>query len=207
MSSICDQKVYLYLVDLKQFEFDEAQLRDILNDKETERFEKFKNDARKKQFATARWLIKIVLRDKFEIPLNHQYQLHDYRNWLCHEINRQFTVSISHSKNIVAVLVTPIRVNIGVDVEFHKVRDYIGLADSFADEKEMSSLHQSANKCTDFYKLWTAKEAFYKATNMTSLSSNNMQFHFWSIKQNTYSLSVCCQTDLPISIQEVDNAV
>ena len=68
-------------------------------------------------------------------------------------------ISISHSGSFVAVAVndTPI----GIDIEIIKEKD-LKLIDKIFSHDDLSIIKQSENKLLDFYKIWTAKEAYFK---------------------------------------------
>lgn len=214
-----DESIYVYFTDLNRFNIDDEQLNNVLNGEEKKRVDKFKHQSRKKQFSMARWLIKIALRDKFEIDFNHNYQLKEFRYWTVVGTNQQFSVTISHSKNIVAVAVTAANQSIGIDVEKHKARDYFALAKSFTHPNELKTLIQSVNKETVFYKLWTAKEALYKASETTFDEISNIDlsiyidkqdaqigghyFQFWSLQEQQYSLTICSKSCQRAEIQEI----
>jgi len=77
--------------------------------------------------------------------------------------------SLSHSNGIICFATSPYP--IGVDIEkINKQRDFLALADCFmnADEFEALKAKQHDEKAKYFYRIWCAKEAYYKANNSTT---------------------------------------
>lgn len=68
--------------------------------------------------------------------------------------------NISHCSNAVCCVLS--RKNVGIDIE--EVRDYKeSLATYVCNNDEIKTLHDSEDQADDFYKLWTMKEAVFKA--------------------------------------------
>jgi 4'-phosphopantetheinyl transferase len=71
------------------------------------------------------------------------------------------SISLSHTKGRIAVAVAW-SVQIGIDVEYHRPRDFAALADQAfgpAEQQEVAAEGQGA-----FYRIWTLREAMAKAT-------------------------------------------
>lgn len=81
-----------------------------------------------------------------------------------------FHISISHSSDLVAVAVS--RFPVGIDMEKIKDRD-LKLCRKVCTEKDNAIIKNSHNPIEDFYKIWTAKEAYFKkeGTGITDLKS------------------------------------
>ena len=74
--------------------------------------------------------------------------------------------SLSHSHGYAAVARAPEGLRVGADVEALTARNFTGLARiAFADAEavHLDSTGDPAQRCADFYELWTLKEAFAKA--------------------------------------------
>ncbi len=73
--------------------------------------------------------------------------------------------NLSHGGNM-AVLAVTNQGEVGVDIETLSERDYLKIAKRYFHESEVHALHQTFGIDRDilFYKLWTLKEAFFKAT-------------------------------------------
>lgn len=88
-------------------------------------------------------------------------QLHNYQN---------IGFNLSHSGNYLALAITqgePHRCYIGVDIERHKKRDIMSIAKNYFHAHEYALLENYSahadQQQTSFFKLWTLKEAFFKA--------------------------------------------
>ncbi|MDU0353026.1 4'-phosphopantetheinyl transferase superfamily protein [Paraglaciecola aquimarina] len=183
----------------------------------------FKSKAKKRQFGLARYLIKYCLQARFAIPLEHDYQLVDYQNWLLANDKKCFYVSISHSQHIVAVVVSDKECHLGVDVEQHKQRDFAALATMFMTAKERGILQSSAEQSAVFYRLWTAKEAYFKAVRIPTIELSQVdlsqclidgnvkvkgyQYHYQTLGQNDYSLTVLSQTRFNGKVQGIGEGI
>lgn len=73
--------------------------------------------------------------------------------------------NLSHSDNL-AVLAVSAQGEVGVDIESISERDYLKIAKRYFHENELQALHECSVKEREilFYKFWTLKEAFFKAT-------------------------------------------
>ncbi|WP_158972312.1 4'-phosphopantetheinyl transferase superfamily protein [Paraglaciecola sp. L3A3] len=207
--------LYLYYCDLRLANFDVNSLASLLNKTDSQRFLAYKNQLKKRQFVVARYLIKHALHKLFAVPIEHQYQLVNYQNWFVKQANRQFTVSISHSQDMVVIAVSAKHMCLGVDVEQHKARDFIELAKLFTTATELELLQRSNNKKYTFYRLWTAKEAYFKAQKSSDIELSQMDLslslcndtthlaeHYYyqqALGQNEYSL--CLLSKVPIKGQ------
>lgn len=81
---------------------------------------------------------------------------------------KNFHFNISHSNEIVVVAYA--QKDIGVDIEFHKTRDYNRLKDNFHKE-EQEFIENSFDKLGAFYSIWTLKESYLKAVGIGLLES------------------------------------
>lgn len=104
--------------------------------------------------------------------------------------NLPFHISISHSSDLVAVAVS--RFPVGIDVEKIKDRD-LKLCRKVCTEKDNEIIKNSHNPIEDFYKIWTAKEAYFKKegtgiTNLKAISYENIDCdHFF---ENEYIITI-----------------
>lgn len=112
--------------------------------------------------------------------------------------------NISHSGEIVVVVVGDYP--LGVDIEKIELRNDLGVAEYFH-SGERRSIYNSETPVTDFYRIWTRKEAFLKATglglNMDLKSFNCLHNRVtwmgstWSIGDVNihpeYRSAICCK--------------
>lgn len=84
--------------------------------------------------------------------------------------------NISHAENEALIAITH-GANVGIDIEKIKMLEIDKLAERFFSSVEAEYLHQQSEneKIDAFFQLWTAKEAFIKATGL-GLSQNLKRF-------------------------------
>ena len=199
--------MYLYYCDLRTCQLAPDVIFSRLNLTDRQRFQALKNPLLKQQFSVARCVIKQALFNHFQIPLDHQYQFENFKKWMVDGSGSTFYLSISHSKNIVAVAITQSPGLLGVDVELQKTRDFINLAEMFSTPSELALVKKSQDIKHTFYRLWTVKEAYLKAKHLvltdmlkidlsTCLLNDNEHVsgayyhHYQTLSQDQYVLSL-----------------
>lgn len=211
------ESTYLFYCDIQTCTVQNQKIFSRLNSEDCERFVRFKKPLRKYQFGIARCLVKQVLFEYFHIPLEHQYTLTDYCEWQVVDTNKKFYISISHSKNIVVVAISLQKQPIGVDIEFQKERNFLELINSLGSENERVLFQKNPDKKRMFYQLWTAKEAYIKAFQMTlseltkvdlSALSNNEDDQEWQIQEytleeNSYFMCLLAHKGISVTLQKV----
>lgn len=212
------ESTYLFYCDVQTCSIQNQKIFSRLNSEDCERFVRLKKTLRKYQFGIARCLVKQVLFEYFHIPLEHHYTLTDYCVWRVIDTNRKFYISISHSKNIVVVAISLQNQPIGVDIEFQKDRNFPELIHSLGSENEKVLFQKSPDKKRMFYRLWTAKEAYIKAFQMTlseltkidlSAINNNKNHQEWQIQEyfleeDTYCLSLLIHKGISVMPQKLN---
>ncbi|MEP0355390.1 4'-phosphopantetheinyl transferase superfamily protein [Paraglaciecola sp.] len=207
----------LFYCDVQTCSIQNQKIFSLLNDEDCERFVRINKTLRKYQFGIARCLVKQVLCEYFDIPLEHKYTLTDYCEWLVVDISRKFYISISHSKNIVVVAISSQKSPIGVDIEFQKDRNFNELINSLGTENEKLSFQKSLDKKRMFYRLWTAKEAYIKAfqlslseltkIDLSELNHNEYDQEFqiqeFTLENNKYCLSLLSNKGKSATLQKV----
>jgi phosphopantetheinyl transferase len=73
------------------------------------------------------------------------------------------TLSVSHSGGLAAVAACAPGIALGIDIEVHKARDVISLAQFAFDPDEADALARHPDALDRFYELWVLKEAGAKA--------------------------------------------
>lgn len=216
------KNVYIYSCDLRQSHVDENELIAVLNPKDRKRYSELKSNRSRLQFALARWTLKQALHELIKLPASHQYEIREFSDWQAQEYSDDIRISISHSGDLVVVAIAFTNCLLGVDVERHKKRNFDALVDGFCTENEQKALANSPNKLSTFYRLWTAKEAFLKASKMSmvevcrqdlavcltsdSLQYGNYQYRYSSIFDNAYSLSLFSSCALQVKYKTVANS-
>lgn len=208
----------MYYCDMRQFNIDLGMLVGFLNQTDQSRYQRFKNKSRQRQFAMARWLIKNSLEQLYALNTSHDYQLIDYTRWRVIEEDRTYSVSISHSGHFIAIAIADFFCSIGIDIEQHKPRNFAELVKTFSTQNEQDLVCNHAEQQSLFYRLWTAKEAFLKASKSTiklvcqenlglCLSHNygqvaGYQYLTGQLAEGAYSFSVMTDADAKIQVQE-----
>lgn len=122
-----------------------------LTENENRELSGFKNEQRKVQWLCSRILLRQLVPDKKEIV----YDEHGKPSLL----NSPYKISISHSKNFVAVIVSK-KYDVGID--FEVIEDRIEkIAEKFISPAEWEFLDTKTKK-EQMYVLWCAKETLFK---------------------------------------------
>ena len=124
-----------------------------IDEKEKYVVEQFKNDQRKLQWLISRILIQQLLNAMEKIAVVYD----EYGK--PHLANSDHKISISHSKNYVAVILSKEH-KVAIDIELIEPR-IEKLSNKFMTSSELASLHEEG-KIEQMYIVWCAKEALYK---------------------------------------------
>lgn len=122
-----------------------------LDENDINTVESFKNHQRKLEWLSVRVLLKNMLGKDSKIVYGPERKPYLYNNL--------FNISISHSKNLTAILMSK-KKRVGLDLEFMSSK-ILKIADKFLRPEEL----EHVNKDQELYHLylhWCAKEALYK---------------------------------------------
>tara|TARA_B100000767_G_scaffold259016_1_gene268334 strand:+ start:3335 stop:3964 length:630 start_codon:yes stop_codon:yes gene_type:complete len=93
-------------------------------------------------------------------------------------LDTQKHCSLSHTQNYAAAIVS--QKQVGIDLETHRGK-IVKIAPKFVHKKEMFALHNE-NQIFSLTRLWTAKEAVYKAFGMAGIHfSTQIEVHSFSM--------------------------
>lgn len=101
------------------------------------------------------------------MQIDQKATVNQYINPNYHQViydNSKYYKSISHSADCAIVILSKVPIKIGIDIETLKERDFLALAEEYFCGNEIAKLRQINFHCHHFYQLWTAKEAYVKAT-------------------------------------------
>lgn len=134
-----------------------------LNSEEKRRFEKYHFDKDRNRFIIARSLLKIVLAKEIGLEAKEvEIKKGFLQKPFLPSHPRQF-FNITHSGDYILIILGNGKV--GVDVEkIDENQDFSDTIPTIFNQVEMDVLSLSNNKTKTFYKFWTRKEAFVKAT-------------------------------------------
>lgn len=167
-------------------------------------FKNLRHKGRCQQYLSSRFLICTALSDLFDQPLNY-WQIEERPNSapIIHNLPTPGYISLSHSKEFICFALSSDR--IGIDVEYQKVsRDFTSAAELFMNPSEQALMPATLAEQQDyFYRLWCAKEAFYKALpaaeqtkkTLASLAYSDLktgtgQWHLYETVLDQYQIAV-----------------
>ncbi|WP_062063873.1 4'-phosphopantetheinyl transferase superfamily protein [Cellvibrio sp. OA-2007] len=215
-------EVHIWCLDINQFTTAHfADAARVMNPSERERAQKFVRG--KESYIASRWLLrKVLARYTGATPEAIEFLRSDKGKPYLPQ--RDIHFSLSHSGHWALLAVSNIEL-IGVDIEaVSSTRDLTGIAESYYHPREFAHLQTLAGDAQHdyFYRLWTLKEAFFKAIG-TGISAglekiafelandrihaqiaaelnqdrDEWQFHQWTLgAQNYAALASKCQQPL-----------
>ncbi|MGV8835344.1 4'-phosphopantetheinyl transferase family protein [Cellvibrio sp.] len=158
------QAIHIYCLDIRRFTADHyADAERIMTSAERERALKFVRG--KESYVASRWLLRTVLAQYTNLPPEMvEFLRTDKGKPYLPQSDIHFSLSHSGHWALLAVGKTEL---IGIDIEaVGTTRDLIGIAESYYHPHEFAQLQALAGSAQHdyFYRLWTLKEAFFKAT-------------------------------------------
>jgi 4'-phosphopantetheinyl transferase len=165
--NLSTEEIHVFLFQLDLFKYDD--FFSCLSDDEVERANKLKVDDKKTQFVITRGVLRQLLSnvlDMSEKEIVFNYGEHNKPYLDCQYNNQSVEFNVSHSGNY-ALIALGLKDKLGVDIEMinNKV-DYQSLSQRFFSNIERKSLLKinESEQLDTFYRIWTRKEAFIKAT-------------------------------------------
>lgn len=187
-----DDEVQLWRVDLESLRADEARWQEVLSPEEASRGSRFHFAGDRQRFVASRALLRTILAGYLTTDpkkLTFAYSKGDKPSLCPAYADRGITFNLSHSGGI-ALYAFARRRELGIDVE--QVRrdfDVEAIARRFfsAYEQEQLADVPAAEKIEAFFRCWTRKEAYIKATG-DGLSLPLTQFDVSLAEGNTDAL-------------------
>lgn len=167
--NINSQEVHLWKMNLETSSINIQDAMKILNEEETIKAQKFRFEKHQKRFIVARSTLKHILSHYLGISpekIAFQYGSHGKPKLVDKMNTIQLEFNLSHSEELAIYGITCHHL-IGVDVEYLRpMPDAEKLAKRFFCHQEFEKINSLSiiHKNTEFFKLWTAKEAYLKAT-------------------------------------------
>jgi 4'-phosphopantetheinyl transferase len=164
-----DRDVHLWLVNLDLPLEKVNQLKDVLSSDEKVRAERFYFEKHRNRFIVARSTLRIILAQYLEREANKiEFSYGDRGKPFLKEKapNKKLQFNISHSENLALYGLTYDRA-IGVDIEhLRPIDDVQKIARRFYSAQESAIVDSltDSKKILAFFRGWTAKEAYLKAT-------------------------------------------
>jgi 4'-phosphopantetheinyl transferase len=210
------QDIHIYCLDIRRFTADHyTDAERVMSSAERERAQKFVRG--KESYIASRWLLRKVLARYSNLPPKMvEFLRTDKGKPYLPRSNIHF--SLSHSGHWAMLAVANAEL-IGIDIEaVGTTRDLIGIAESYYHPHEFARLQTLPGVAQSdyFYRLWTLKEAFFKAmgTGISAglekisfdLADDNInaqiaavlnedgdewQFHQWTLGSQNYCARAC----------------
>lgn len=134
-----------------------------LNEQESHRYVLMKSKRKQQQMLLSRALISKALA-QFNRTLNSTYQILNYSTLVFPDSAQTYTLSITHSGTMAAIILSDNPLRLGIDVEQIKTRNFPELAKEICTNNELALIKERVNIEADFYQLWTVKESLAKAS-------------------------------------------
>jgi len=134
-----------------------------LSASEIARLNATKSNNKKREFLISRALMRHALTQQFGTP-EHEWEFIDKPNCppIVNNLPKNTYLSLSHSNGLICFAISSSPV--GIDLEnVLTERDYEALAEIFMSDEELRIIsHNKNEQANNFYRLWCAKEAYYK---------------------------------------------
>ena len=158
--------IKLFEIKLSSYEGLVTALSVYLSKEELNRSKRYHFKKDKNQFIICRSLLKFVLSQHTNIPIQEiKIAIDDYKKPFLVNTNL-ICFNISHSNDYAIIAVSNI-MSIGVDIEY--INEDFGFSEMVKDiynSQEINNIVQSDNKANIFFKYWTRKESIVKATGL-----------------------------------------
>jgi 4'-phosphopantetheinyl transferase len=163
-ATLLKDDIHVWKVWLNFFNLELKNFWELLSSDEKTRAERFKFDIHRERFIASRGILRTLLGKYLQIQpqeINFRYTAHG-KPYLDHNTDLFFNASDSQNLAIYALTLNR---EIGVDVEYMKKIDYLGIAERFFSPNEFQVLKNlpEDQKKQAFFNCWTRKEAFIKA--------------------------------------------
>lgn len=180
-------EVHIWCADLNLNDTELEKLKQILDEAEQYRAERFKFSVHRRRFIAARGFLKKILSSYLQVPAEEI--IFAYGKHGKPFLHQQFKIDLifnNSASNDLALYAVTLDNEVGIDVEFeNKTLDYKGLIERFFSAKEnqvFQQLPEGQQKFAFFYG-WVQKEAFVKAIGMgLSFGLNNFDVNLDSSK-------------------------
>lgn len=162
----------LKLLEYKQFSHHDSLL-ETFSEEERNRYLSFKTDKRRAEFYYTR-----ILWSQFQCESAIFY------DHLGRPFVEQGGISISHSRNVIAIMHSPGNLRVGVDIEFYNPK-IAAIADKFLGDKERLMIQNE----WELTLIWTIKEAVFKMMRTEGVSFKNDILVNFPDKQVSYRMN------------------
>lgn len=144
-----------------------TQCRNMLSSEEQERSDRFIFEKHRRRFIFAHYALRKILSHYLYLPPEHiEFEVlsHGKPQLIQKQNPHQLEFNLSHSGETALVGLRTEKM-IGIDIEYHRDREFLGIAEHVFSEKECVSLcaMNEVQQVQAFFHIWVQKEAFIKA--------------------------------------------
>jgi len=155
-------------------DYENLRSRLLLDERDIETVESFKNYQRKLEWLSVRTLLKEMLGKDSKIVYGPERKPYLHNNL--------YNISISHSKNLTSILMSK-KKRVGLDLEYMDTK-ILRIADKFLRPEELENIDKT-NEIYHLYLHWCAKEALYKICDKVDINFvNNLNIESFKPKEN-----------------------
>ena len=181
--SLQDSEIHLWKIPLDRPEPEIQELTQTLSPDEQERAYRYKFPIHQRRFIAARGMLRKILGQYLDKP-PQQIQFHYQPNGKPFlDLNSDeipLCFNLSHSEDL-ALLALGLNLQIGIDLEWmREVHSLLKIAQRYFSEAEFHKLNQleGQQQIATFFSIWTAKEAYVKATGegLSGLSTMELEW-------------------------------
>lgn len=159
----------------------EQTIQCLFSDSEIRRLNNIKTKNKHREYLLSRALMRHALSQHFQLPESEwRFVEQSGSPPIISNLPEYIYLSLSHSGGFIcfAIYDTPI----GIDIEVvNKQRNFLALAETFMNDKELECLAQNeSTQAYHFYRIWCAKEAYYKFLPPTKQATTSLRKIFFS---------------------------
>ncbi|HRW63614.1 MAG TPA: 4'-phosphopantetheinyl transferase superfamily protein, partial [Bacteroidales bacterium] len=155
-------------------DYNNLRSRLLLDERDIETVESFKNHQRKLEWLSVRTLLKEMLGKDSKIVYGPERKPYLHNNL--------YNISISHSKNLTSILMSK-KKRVGLDLEYMDTK-ILRIADKFLRPEELENIDKT-KEIYHLYLHWCAKEALYKICDKVDINFvNNLNIEAFKPKEN-----------------------
>ncbi|MDN2662036.1 4'-phosphopantetheinyl transferase superfamily protein [Psychromonas sp. 14N.309.X.WAT.B.A12] len=205
-SQLQHDHIDLWSISPKQLNDSELKyLKSLITDEEQTRIATFKSSSAQKTSLVSRAMCRLVLSQYINIPAQaHQFSRNKHGKPGLLKNSTQLQFNLSHNEDLIIMAVS-VKDEVGCDIEnpTRKVsiepitRRYFS-----TQEHAMLMAKQGQAQNASFFKTWTLKEAFVKATGVGIKLGLDSFYFLYDDKDNKQNIQVCFNEHYPLNIEQ-----
>jgi 4'-phosphopantetheinyl transferase len=190
-------EVDVFFVDVRDHDYNEMIGR--LSRDCVERLARITHPRRREQFVLGRFLLRQALGHIYG-PISEVWRL-DAASGKPRLIGAGAPeFSLTHSRELVACAISTVEV--GLDVEYCRERDFVAIAEQFCSDYELRHLQSlsPAEQSVFFYEMWTLHEAIFKASGRTDTEIHGDMRYYHFRPRDNYLAALAAQSAAQIEV-------